>query len=152
MISFDGTRKLSGEGSPDFTLATDEGSVGVHLQHLLGKGAVGAVIGRSGHDNGEIEDLAQFGMSHDIRGVQSWVPVTSGLEKADLEIEDEEQLEDLISQEESFKLELDQISIIQSCSCRYVPKEQLGSVSECTMFENRVIYRHCEQCWQDQGP
>lgn len=77
---------------PDLTLAADERRIGVHLEHLLGQRTVGTDIGRCSHDDGEVEDLAQRSVGHDVLLVETGVPVTSRLEETDLQVEDEEQL------------------------------------------------------------
>jgi hypothetical protein len=74
------------------TLAANQGSIRVHLNHLLRQRTVGTGIGRGGHDDRQIEQLAKLSMSHDILFVESSIPVASKLVKSDLEVEDEKEL------------------------------------------------------------
>lgn len=65
--------------------------------HLLWKGTVGTSIGRSGQDDRQVEQLAKLSMSHDALLVESRVPVASKLIKANLEIEDKQELLNRVS-------------------------------------------------------
>jgi hypothetical protein len=80
------------KNSLDFTLATDERSIRIHFEHLLGQRTVGALIGRSGHDHRQVEELTQLGMSHDVLLIQGGVPVAGNLKETDLQVEDQEKL------------------------------------------------------------
>lgn len=80
-------------GLLDFSLAADEWSVGVHLDHLLRQGTIGASVGGSGHDDGKVEQLAKLSMGHHVVAVQGGVPVTSKLVEANLKVEDQEKLQ-----------------------------------------------------------
>jgi hypothetical protein len=80
------------DGLLDFSLAANEGSVGVHLDHLLGQGTVGTSIGGSGHDDGKVEQLAKLSVGHHVVAIQGGVPVTSKLVEASLKVEDQEKL------------------------------------------------------------
>ena len=57
------------DGLLDLSLAADEGSVGVHLDHLLGQRTVGASVGGSGHDDGKFKQLAKLGVGHHVVAV-----------------------------------------------------------------------------------
>jgi hypothetical protein len=57
---------LTVENLPDFTLAADERSIGVHFKNLLGQRAIRTIVGRGSHDDGKVEKLAQFRVSHDV--------------------------------------------------------------------------------------
>lgn len=74
----------------DFAVTLDQRSVGVHLQDFLGERTVGTSLGGGGHHHGEVEKLSELGMSEDVLTVESGIPVTSNLVKANLEIEDQE--------------------------------------------------------------
>jgi hypothetical protein len=76
----------------DFAVALDERSVRVHLQDLIGERTVGTVLGGGGHDDGDVEDLAQSGVGEDVVVVELGVPVIGEVEEADLEVEDDENL------------------------------------------------------------
>jgi len=80
----------------DLAVTLDERSVGVHFEHLLGQRTIGTLLGRSGHDNREIEDLAELGMSHHVVAIEGWVPVASNLVQANLQIKDEKHLHPLV--------------------------------------------------------
>jgi hypothetical protein len=54
------------DGLLDFSLAANEGGIRVHLYHLLGQGTVGASVGRSGHDDGKVEQLAKFSVGQHV--------------------------------------------------------------------------------------
>lgn len=76
----------------DFTLATDEGGVGVHVGDLLQQQAVGALVGGTGQDSGDVEDLSESGVAqHGVAEVVGAV-VTDDLGKTDLVVDDEKSL------------------------------------------------------------
>lgn len=81
-----------GKHLPDLALAADERCIRIHFEHLLGQRTVRAGVCGCSHDDGEIKDLAERGVGHDVLLVESRVPVTSRLEETDLQVEDEEQL------------------------------------------------------------
>lgn len=76
----------------DLALALDEGGVWVHVQDLLGQGAVGARLGGGGEDDWEVEELAEGGVGEEVVAVEGGVPVAGDVVEADLEVEDEEDL------------------------------------------------------------
>lgn len=76
----------------DLALAADKRRVGVHLEHLLGERAVWTGIGGSAHDDGQVEELANLGVGHDVLPVESGVPVTSHTVETDLQVKNEEKL------------------------------------------------------------
>ena len=76
----------------DLTLAADKRRIGIHLEHLLGKGTVGTGIRGSAHDDGQVEELADLGVGEDVLLVQSGVPVTGDAVQTDLQVENEEEL------------------------------------------------------------
>lgn len=79
----------------DLALALDERRIGVHLENLLGERTVRTLLGRGGHHNREVKELAQLGVREDVLAVKSGIPVTGDLVKADLEVEDEQHLNGL---------------------------------------------------------
>jgi hypothetical protein len=87
--------------------------------------SVGASISGGRQDHGKVEDLANLGMGPDVVLVQAWVPVTSDMVEADLDVEDEEELTKVSGQEFAGNL-----NNIPSCSCQDAPKEQLDHVRE----------------------
>jgi hypothetical protein len=76
----------------DFSLALNEWCIGVKSEHFLGERTVGALLSRGGHDDGKVEEFSNLGVGHDVVAVESGVPVTSKLIKANLEIKDEQHL------------------------------------------------------------
>jgi hypothetical protein len=76
----------------DFTLALDKRRIRIHLQDLLGQRTIGPLLGRRGHDDGEVEELAERGVRHEVVAVERRVPVAGDLVKADLQVKDEENL------------------------------------------------------------
>lgn len=49
-------------------------------------------IGRTGHDNWEVENLSNGSMSYDLISVECWVEVPSDLVKANLQVNDQKKL------------------------------------------------------------
>lgn len=71
-------------------MTPNEGRIGVHLQHFLGQRTVGTLVGGRAQDDWDVEDLANLRVGHDVLLVEGWVPVSSELEKADLQVENQE--------------------------------------------------------------
>lgn len=111
----------------DFTLAADKWRIRIHLEHLLWQGAVGALVCRSAHDDGQVEELANLGMGHDILLVQGRVPVASDMVETNLQVKNEKQLSGVLVRHPATGAD----GYSQSCSCRCAPTEQLGLVSGC---------------------
>lgn len=76
----------------DFTLATDESGIGVHVGNLLEEKAVGTLVRGTGQDSGNVEDLSDGGVAeHGVAEVVGAV-VANDLSKTDLVVNDEESL------------------------------------------------------------
>jgi hypothetical protein len=80
----------------DLTLATDEGGVGVHVGDLLEKQAVGTAIGRRSQNSGQVEDLADGGVTQHVVAEVVGAIVANNLSEADLVVDDQESLEELV--------------------------------------------------------
>jgi DNA mismatch repair protein MutH len=70
--------------SVDFTIPLDERCVGIHLGDLLWERTVGTSLRRSRHDDGEVEELAELGMSEHIVAELGCAVVLDKLQKAQL--------------------------------------------------------------------
>jgi hypothetical protein len=79
-------------GLLDFALAADERGVRIHVQYPFREGAVRALFGGRGHDDGEVEEFAQLGVRHDVVVVDCVVEVADELVQADLVVDDEKDL------------------------------------------------------------
>lgn len=77
----------------DLTLATDEGSVGVHLGDLLEQEAVGATVGGGGQDGRQIKDVANGRVGQHVVAEVVGAEVSNELGQTDLVIDDQESLE-----------------------------------------------------------
>jgi hypothetical protein len=86
--------------------------------------SVGTSIGRCGQDHGNVKDLTKCCMCHNIVLVQARIPIPGDMVKADLDIENEEQLLMAISLDNNDRCHCHS----RSCSCRYAPREQLNHV------------------------
>jgi hypothetical protein len=52
-------------------------------------------LGRRGHHDGKVEELAKLGVREDVLAVEGGVPVASNLVEPDLKVEDNEHLDRL---------------------------------------------------------
>lgn len=52
--------------------------------------SVRSSISRRGQDDGNVKDLADSSMSHDVVLVETWVPVPGNMVEADLDVQNEE--------------------------------------------------------------
>lgn len=76
---FDGGAEVGVVPGVDFAVALDEGGGGVPVEDFLGDGAVGAVLGGGGEDDGDVaEDGADAGVGEDALSVDDGVWGGSG--------------------------------------------------------------------------
>lgn len=78
--------------SIDFTLATDEGRVGVHVSDFLEHETIRACVGGGGQDSWQVEDVAEGSVAEDAVAEVVCVVITHDLGKTDLVVDDEEGL------------------------------------------------------------
>lgn len=83
----------------DLTLTPNKRCIRIHLQHLLGQRPIGTLVCRRTQDDRNVKDFPEFGVGHDVLLVECRVPVSSKLEKTDLQVENEEQLQGTLDEE-----------------------------------------------------
>lgn len=85
----DGRAELGIVPGVDLALAMDNGHIGVQIHDLLDHQSVGTSIRGSGHDNGQIEQVAQGGVGKHVVAEVVGVEVADQLGETDLVVNDE---------------------------------------------------------------
>lgn len=81
----------------DLTLATDKGSVGVHVGDLLEKETVGAGVRRGSQDGRQVKDVANGRVRKHVVAEVIGAEVTDNLGQTDLVIDDQKSLQFWVS-------------------------------------------------------
>lgn len=91
----DGRAELGVVPGVDLSLAMDNGHIGVQVDDLLNHQSVGASVGGSGHDDGQVEQVAQGGVGEHVVAEVVGVVVADQLGETDLVVDDEDGLPEL---------------------------------------------------------
>jgi hypothetical protein len=110
--------------------------------------AVGTSISGGGQDHGQVEDLSDGSMRHDVVLVQSWVPVSCDVVEADLDVENEK---NLVRQSAMLQLFLGISDTYGVVLVNALPWDGF-SMSAATQKRGQRSYSHRERRWRGQQP